>query len=60
MGSAKVDKVKGRLKEAAGALAGDEKLKQSGKLDQAAAEVKESVEKVVDKTKELLGGGNES
>jgi uncharacterized protein YjbJ (UPF0337 family) len=56
MGSAKSDKVKGRLKEAAGALAGDEKLKRSGKLDQAAGEVKETAEKVVDKTKELLRG----
>jgi len=54
--SAKADKVKGRVKEAAGALTGDQKLKRSGKLDQAAAEVKESVEKVVDKTKELLAG----
>lgn len=37
-------------------MAGDEKLEKSGKLDQAAAEVKESVERAVDKTKDLLGG----
>lgn len=55
MGGAKADKVKGRLKEAAGALTGDEKLKKSGKLDQAAGEVKETLDKVVDETRDLLG-----
>ncbi|MDJ0866276.1 MAG: CsbD family protein [Myxococcota bacterium] len=57
MGNATTDKVKGRLKEAAGALTGDEKLKKEGQLDQAAAEVKEAVGDVVDRAKELLGGG---
>lgn len=56
MGSSTTDKVKGRIKEAAGALTGDKKLKQEGQLDQAAGEVKEAFEEVVDKTKELLGG----
>jgi uncharacterized protein YjbJ (UPF0337 family) len=57
MSSSNTDKIKGRLKEAAGALTGDEKLKKEGQLDQAAAEVKETVAEVVDKAKELLGGG---
>lgn len=56
MSSAKVDKIKGRLKEAAGALTGDEKLKAEGKLDQAAADVKEAVEEAVDKVSDLLTG----
>jgi uncharacterized protein YjbJ (UPF0337 family) len=50
------DKVKGRLKEAAGALTGNEELKKEGQLDQAAADVKETIEKVVDKAKEVLVG----
>jgi len=57
MSGSSTDKIKGRVKEAAGALTGDEKLKKEGQLDQAAAEVKEAVEGVVDKAKELLGGG---
>ncbi len=56
MAGAKTDKVKGRLKEAAGALTGDEKLKREGQLDQAAADVKETVEKTIDKVKDVLGG----
>ena len=56
MSSATTDKVKGRVKEAAGALTGDKQLKREGQLDQAAADVKETVEKVVDKAKELIGG----
>ena len=56
MSTSKTDKLKGRLKEAAGALLGDKDLKQEGQLDQASAEVKETVEKVVDKAKDLVGG----
>ena len=54
MSSGTGDKVKGRIKEAAGALAGDEKLKNEGKVDQLAGKVKNSVERVVDKAKELV------
>ena len=57
MSGSTTDKVKGRIKEAAGALTGDKELKKEGQLDQAAADVKEAVEDVVDKAKELLGGG---
>jgi uncharacterized protein YjbJ (UPF0337 family) len=45
------DKVKGRIKEAAGALTDSNKLKNEGKLDQAAGKVKSAVGKVVDKAK---------
>jgi uncharacterized protein YjbJ (UPF0337 family) len=41
-----VDKAKGRIKEAAGALADDDKLRNEGKLDQATGKVKDAVEKV--------------
>jgi uncharacterized protein YjbJ (UPF0337 family) len=54
MSSGTGDKIKGRVKEAAGALAGDEKLKNEGKVDQLAGKVKNSVERVVDKAKELV------
>jgi uncharacterized protein YjbJ (UPF0337 family) len=52
--SGAIDKAKGRVKEAAGALTGDRKLKREGKLDQAAGEVKDAAEKVVDKVKRRL------
>jgi uncharacterized protein YjbJ (UPF0337 family) len=36
MASGKTDEAKGRIKEAAGVLTGDEKLQREGKADQAA------------------------
>ena len=59
MSTSKTDKIKGRLKEAAGALTGDQDLKTEGQLDQAAAEVKEAVENIVDKAKDFIGGKDE-
>jgi uncharacterized protein YjbJ (UPF0337 family) len=56
MSSGTTDKVKGRVKEAAGALAGDKKLKKEGKTDQAIGKAKNAAEKVLDKTKELIEG----
>ena len=47
--SGKTDVVKGRIKEAAGALTGNEKLRAEGQADQAVGEVKEAVKKVADK-----------
>ncbi len=49
--SGEVDKAKGRAKEAVGVLTDDEKLKQKGKLDQAAGAVKQKAEKAVDAVK---------
>jgi uncharacterized protein YjbJ (UPF0337 family) len=49
-----VDEGKGRLKEAAGSLAGDEDLKREGKADQAKASVKEKVDKLAGKAKDAL------
>ncbi len=42
------------MKEAAGALTGDDELKREGKVDQAAGKIKQAVEKVVDKVKDAL------
>jgi uncharacterized protein YjbJ (UPF0337 family) len=48
----KSEEIKGRVKEAAGALTDDDKLRREGKLDQAAGKVKRAAEKVVDKVKD--------
>jgi len=50
--SGKTDEVKGRIKEAVGALTDDDKLRAEGKIDQAVGKVKQVVEKVVDKVEE--------
>ena len=52
----KADQVKGRVKEAAGEIADNDKLRREGKIDQAAGKAKEAVEKVVDKTKRAMEG----
>ena len=46
--SGKTDKIKGRIKEAAGVLIGNDKLRAEGKADQAVGEVKEVAQKVAD------------
>ena len=56
MSSGTTDKVKGRVKEAAGALTGDKKLKNEGKADQAIGSAKNAAEKVLDKAKDLVEG----
>lgn len=48
------DDAKGRVKEAAGSLAGDDDLKREGKVDRATGKAKEGVEKVADKIKGTL------
>ena len=50
--SGKTDQVKGRVKEAAGAIADDDKLRREGKQDQIAGKVKEGAEKVIDKVRD--------
>ena len=54
MTSGKSDEAKGRVKEAAGVLTDDDKLKREGKADQVAGKVKQKVQKVVDKVKDAL------
>lgn len=46
--SSNADEAKGRIKEAAGAITGDEGLKNEGRADQAGAKVKEFAEKAKD------------
>jgi uncharacterized protein YjbJ (UPF0337 family) len=54
MAGANTDELKGRVKEAAGALTGDEKLKREGQADQLAGKVKKQAEKLVDKVKDTV------
>jgi uncharacterized protein YjbJ (UPF0337 family) len=48
------DEGKGRLKEAAGALTDDDKLKHEGKIDRAKASAKDTLDKAAEKAKEAL------
>jgi uncharacterized protein YjbJ (UPF0337 family) len=41
-----IDKAKGRIKQAEGALAGDKKLQSEGRVDEASGKVKGAVEDV--------------
>ena len=52
--SGKTDEMKGRVKEAAGALTDDEKMKREGKIDQAAGKTKQAAEKAIDKVKHAV------
>ena len=49
------DEAEGRIKESAGDLTGDEDLQREGKTDQAAGDVKEGVDAVADKAKDVVG-----
>ncbi len=50
----KTEALKGRTKEAAGDLTGDERLQREGEVDQASSTVKEKVGAAADKAKEML------
>jgi uncharacterized protein YjbJ (UPF0337 family) len=52
----KLDQVKGRIKEAAGVLTDDDRLKSEGQLDQVVGKVKETAERAVDTVKDALTG----
>ena len=51
MSGGETDKAKGRVKEAAGSLTGDQSLKNEGKVDRAGGKAKNAVDKVADKVK---------
>ncbi len=54
MNAGKADQLKGRVKEAAGALTDDAKLKREGRLDQTVGKAKQTAEKVIDKAREAV------
>jgi uncharacterized protein YjbJ (UPF0337 family) len=49
--SGTTDEIKGRVKEAAGVVTDNERLKNEGRLDQTVGKVKKVVERVIDKAK---------
>jgi uncharacterized protein YjbJ (UPF0337 family) len=51
-----IDQIKGRIKEAAGVLTDDDRLKQEGKLEQVVGKVKETAAKAVHKMRNVLTG----
>lgn len=51
---ANMDDLKGRAKEAAGDVTGDDSLKNEGKVDRASGKVKDAVGDVSDKVKDVL------
>ena len=56
--SGKKDEVKGRVKEAAGAITDNDDLRREGKIDQAAGKIKQAAEKVVEKVQEVAKDAN--
>lgn len=56
MSDHRTDEVKGRAKEAAGAVTDDKELKNEGKADRASASVKEKVGHAVDSIKDKVTG----
>jgi uncharacterized protein YjbJ (UPF0337 family) len=54
MTAGQTDELKGRVKEAAGALTGDEELKREGRVDQTVGKIKQKTDEIIDKVKEAL------
>jgi uncharacterized protein YjbJ (UPF0337 family) len=54
MGDGTTDEMKGRAKEAGGALTGDDSLKNEGKVDRATGSVKDAVGDAADKVKDVV------
>jgi uncharacterized protein YjbJ (UPF0337 family) len=54
MGDGTKDDAKGRVKEAAGSLTGDDSLKNEGKVDRATGSVKDAVGGTADKVKDVV------
>jgi uncharacterized protein YjbJ (UPF0337 family) len=58
--SGTTDKIKGRVKEAAGVVTGDERLRSEGRLDQAVGKAKKVAEHEIDKAKGNRSSRDES
>jgi len=52
--SGRSDTIKGRVKEAVGALTNNQRLKNEGKLDQATGKIKVAVKRAIDKAKKVV------
>jgi uncharacterized protein YjbJ (UPF0337 family) len=58
MGDGDADEAKGRVKEAAGSLTGDDSLKNEGKVDRASGTVKDKVGDAADTVKDTIRKGD--
>jgi uncharacterized protein YjbJ (UPF0337 family) len=54
MSDGKFDEMKGRAKEAAGDLTNDDDLRREGKVDRASGTLKEKLDRMTDKVKDVL------
>jgi len=54
MSSHEGEDMKGRLKEAVGDVTGDKDLQREGKIDQASAATKKTIDKAADKIKDVV------
>ena len=54
--SGKAEEIKGRVKESVGVMTNDERLKDEGKVDQAAGKIKQTAEKVINKVRDAVKG----
>ena len=54
--SGKAEEVKGRVKEAAGVITNDKRLKQEGRLDRPSGKIKQATAKVVNKVRDAVKG----
>ena len=58
MDGGKSDRVKGKIKESVGVMTDDSRLKNEGRVDQAAGKVKDKLEQGVDKVKDNINEAN--
>ena len=59
MTEANADKIKGRLKEAAGDLTDNDELKREGQTDQTAGKAKQHIDAAADKARDVVDGVKE-
>ena len=59
MSGGTTDKAKGRIKEAAGDLSGDQSLKNEGKVDKASGKAKNAIGDAADKVKDVVNPGKD-
>ena len=52
--SGKTDEIKGRIKEVAGTVTGNERLRQEGKTEQTVSKVEQGVENIAEKVKATI------
>jgi uncharacterized protein YjbJ (UPF0337 family) len=52
--SGKAEEMEGRIKEAAGDLTDSQDLEDSGKADKAAGKLKQGIERIIDKARDMV------